>query len=314
MKIIYLIFLIILLPSCQEKDIPFEVPYGGDKLVLWGKLKTGDPVRIQVTKTFNPVGIIPEDVTVSDAHVELILNDQERILLTPSTNEKGIYVSDHIVQSGATYVVKATTPNLPVAESNPVTVPSQLPELKVERIKNVLGEINHQTPQDLVSLYFTKQPPAAATYSLFFQAYYPQDTVPAYAYGAIDNIAAKEKDCHTFLREKMGTHYNEILKRYVDATRTTFLMKSTCLPSPTTPIKFFIESGRGNPNTDPKSASKITMSIEVVTKETFEYAKVEYDQPEGIDLLVLPTQKAVTNVKNGYGLIYAAHEKVIEIP
>src|SRR5690606_29143202 len=103
MKIIYLLFLIILLTSCQEKVLPIEVPYAGDKLVLWGKLKAGDSVRIQVTKTFNPVGAIPADVTVSDAQVELILNDQERILLTPSTSEKGIYLADHIVQFGATY-------------------------------------------------------------------------------------------------------------------------------------------------------------------------------------------------------------------
>lgn len=313
MRIIFFFFFL-LFSSCQETDIPFEIPYSGDKLVLWGKLKAGDPVRIQVTKTFNPVGAIPADVTVSDAHVELILNDQARILLAPSTSEMGIYVSDHIVQSGATYVVKATTPNLPVAESNPVTVPSQLPELKVERIKNVPGEINHQTPQDLVGLYFTKQPPAETTYSLFFQAYYPQDTLVAYAYGAIDNIATKEKDCNTFLREKIRTRYNEILKRYSDRIVSKLLMKSTCLLDVTTPLKFFVESGKGDPNTDPKAALKLTMRVEVVTHEAFDYAKVEYDQPEGIDLLVLPTQKAVTNVKNGYGLIYAAHEKVIEIP
>lgn len=314
MKIIYLLFLIILLPSCQEKVLPFEVPYAGDKLVLWGKLKAGDSVRIQVTKTFNPVGAIPADVTVSDAQVELILNDQERILLTPSTSEKGIYLADHIVQFGATYVVKATASHLPVAASNPVTVPSQLPEIKVERTRNVPGEINHQTPQDLVSLYFTKQPPVETTYSLYFQAYYQQDTLAAYPYGAIDNIPAKEKDCHTFLREKIGTRYNEILQRYSDRVLSKLLMKSACLPDATTPLKFFVESGKGNPNTDPKSALKLTMSIEVVTHEAFDYAEVEYDQPEGIDLLVLPTQKAVTNVKNGYGLIYAAHEKVIEIP
>jgi hypothetical protein len=314
MKFVYL-FLFLVVAGCKETSIDLDIPYAGDKLVLWGKLKSGSPIRIQVTKTFNPVGAVPEDVTVSDAKVELVVDGKESIELSPLISESGIYVSDHIVQAGATYIVKASASALPTAESAPVVVPFALPDIKAVRIRNVPGEINHQTPQDLVSLYFTEQQPDTERYySLTFISYYGKDTVAASPYGATDNIPAKEEDCHTWSREKISTYYSEVLKRTFDRFARVFLMKSKCLPDSKTPIKFYVESGQGNLQINPQWASRITMGIEVVTKEAFDYAKIEHDQPEGVDRLVLPPKRALTNIKNGYGLIFASHEKVIEIP
>jgi hypothetical protein len=310
------LFLCLLLfaAGCKETNLHIEIPYSGDKLVLWGKLKAGSPVRIQVTKTFNPVGAIPENITVSDAKVELIMDGQEPIELSQAS-EGGVYVSNHSIVPGATYVVRASAPTLPTAASAPVFVPLHIPEVKAVRIRDVPGEINHQTPQDLVSLYFTEQQAEADTYySLNFLTYYDKDTLSASPYGATDNIPAKEEDCHTWAREKISSYYNEYLGRTLDRFITTFLMKSRCLPDARIPIKFYIHTGKGDPKRDPQWASKVTMGIEVITKEAFDYAKIEYDQPEGADLLVLPPQRALTNIKNGYGLIFASNEKVIEIP
>lgn len=310
--IIFLMLLVVM--GCKETDLNLDIPYSGDKLVLWGKLKAGSPIRIQVTRTFNPVGSIPEDVTVSDARVELILDGKESIELSSLTSEKGIYVSDHIIEAGVTYIVKASAPLLPVAESAPVLVPLDVPDVDVARIRDVPGEINHQTRQDLVSLYFTEQQSEVESYyTLTFLSYYDKDTVSAWAYGATDNIPAKEEDCHTWATEKISTYYSEAAGLTFERNASVFLMKSKCLPERKTPIKFYIETSKGNFDT-PKWASKVTMRVEVVTKEAFDYAKIEYDQPEGVDLLVLPPQRALTNIKNGYGLIFASNEKVIEIP
>jgi hypothetical protein len=314
MKFIYFL-LLLFVAGCKVTDLNLDIPYAGDKLVLWGKLKAGAPIRIQVTRTSNPVGAIPEDVTVSDAEVELLVDGKESIELSELASEKGVYVSDRLIQAGATYIVKASAPILPTAESAPVSIPSDLPDVTVERTRNVPGEINHQTAQDLVSLYFTEQQAETESYyTLTFLSYYEKDTLPAYSYGATDNIPAKEEDCHTWATEKISTYYNEALGRTLDRSASLFLMKSKCLPDPKNAIKFYVETGKGDPQRDPQWASKVTMRIEVVTKEAFDYAKIEYDQPEGADLLVLPPQRALTNIKNGYGLIFASNDKVIEIP
>jgi len=314
MKFIFFL-LLLFVAGCKVTDLNLDIPYAGDKLVLWGKLKAGAPIRIQLTKTFNPVGAIPKDVTVSNAKVEIIVDGKESIELSSLASEKGIYVSDRVIQAGATYIVKASAPMLPAAESAPVLVPLELPDVIAVRTRNVPGEINHQTAQDLVSLYFTKQKPETESYyTLTFLSYYEKDTIPAYSYGATDNIPAKEEDCHTWATEVISTYYNEVLGRTLDRSASLFLMKSKCLPDPKTAIKFYVETGKGDPQRDPLWASKVTMRIEVVTKEAFDYAKIEYDQPEGVDLLVLPPQRALTNIKNGYGLIFASNEKVIDIP
>ena len=314
MKFVCLL-LLLFLAGCKESTLDLTIPYSGDKLVLWGKLKAGAAIRIQVTKTFNPVGVIPNDVTVPGAKVVLLKNGKEQIELSPLVSEKGIYVSDRVIEAGATYIVKASAPMLPTAESASILVPLDLPEITVKRTHNVPGEINHQTPQDLISLHFNDRGRDVERYfSLLFLSYYEKDTVSASPYGATDNIPAKEKDCHTWAREKLSTYYNEVAGITFDRFASVFLMKSTCLPDSQTPVKFYIESGSGNLIGDPKWASKITMRVEVVTKEAFDYAKIEYEQPEGVDHLVLPPQRALTNIKNGYGLIFASNEKTIEIP
>lgn len=311
----FLYFLLLLfLTSCKETDLDINIPYSGDKLVLWGKLRAGFPVRIRVTKTFNPVGVIPKDVSVSDANVRLLMNGKEYIELSPLVGERGVYATEHLVQAGATYVVKVSAPTLPPAESAPVSVPLGLPDIRAVRTQNVPGEINHQTPQDLVSLYFTgNQTEVEKYFTLTFLSYYEKDTVSANPYGALDNIPAKEEDCHTWANEKISTYYSKATGITFDRFASVFLMKSLCLPDPKTPIKFYIETGKGTFN-NPQRASKITMRVEVVTKEAFDYAKIEHNQPEGVDHLVLPPQRALTNIKNGYGLIFASNEKTIEIP
>ncbi|WP_342086521.1 DUF4249 domain-containing protein [Dyadobacter sp. OTU695] len=313
MKFVCFLLLLFVL-GCKETNLDLNIPYSGDKLVLWGKLKAGAPARIQVTKTFNPAGAIPLDISVADAQVGLLINDKEYIELFSAPNEKGIYISDHVIQPGATYIVKVSAPMLPSAESAPVFIPSEVPDIKPLRIRNVPGEINHQTPQDLVDLYFPKKQTEAEKYfTLTFLSYYEKDTVSANPYGATDNIPAKEEDCHTWAYEKISAYRNDVAGITFDRFASIFLMKSTCLPGPNTPIKFYIETGKGSLD-NPQWARKVTMRIEVVTKEAFDYAKIEYDQPEGVDHLVLPPQRALTNIKNGYGLIFASNEKVIEIP
>jgi hypothetical protein len=49
------------------------------------------------------------------------------------------------------------------------------------------------------------------------------------------------------------------------------------------------------------------MMLSSVTKEWFEYSKLEAEQPEGIDRLVLPPQMAFSNIRNGYGMVYGVN-------
>lgn len=290
-----------------------NVPYSGDKLVLWGKLQANATFKLQVTKTFNPVGDIPKDVTVNNATVVLYKNGKTYLTLSHTGKEPGFYTSDSLIQAGASYFVQVSAPSLPTAESAVVTVPVELSGMTAIRTKNVVPQINHQTPQDLISLYFTKEDALLDKYfSIKLTNYYENDTLSSYPYASADNIPANEEDCHTWGIEVEKPKYNDNLKAIVYPQSRVFLMSNQCLPAPAVPVKFYVENG-----TDLNAtirALKVIVRVGVVSRDFFEYAKIENKQPEGVDHLVLPPQKALTNVKNGYGLIFASNEKTIELP
>ncbi len=289
-----------------------NVPYSGDKLVLWGKLQANSPFKLQVTKTFNPVGDIPKDVTVNNATVVLYKNGKAYLTLSHSGKEPGFYTSDSVIQAGASYIVQVSAPSLPTAESAVVTVPVESAGMTAIRTQNVVPQINHQTPQDLVSLYFTKEDAFSDKYfSIKLMSYYANDTLSSYPYASADNIPANEEDCHTWGTEPEKPKYNAVIEAFLYPQSRVFLMSNQCLPAPQIPLKFYIETATGYDYTD--RVLKVTARIGVVSKEYFEYAKIENKQPEGVDHLVLPPQRALTNVKNGYGLIFASNEKTIEL-
>lgn len=310
----YLLSLILVfLVGCKEQDLDLEIPYSGDKLVLWGKFQANLPVRIQVTKTFNPVGKIPAEVTVNNATVALYKNGKEYITLSHSAKEPGFYTSDSLIQAGASYLVQVSAPSFPTAESALVTVPLALPDMTAIRTRDVVGQMNHQTPQDLISLYFTKEDALLDRhFSIKLTNYYVDDTLSSYPYASADNIPANEEDCHTWGIEVEKPEYNDILKAIVYPQSRVFLMSNQCLPAPVVPLKFYVENGSGYNSTI--RALKVVVRIGVISSDFFEYAKIENKQPEGVDHLVLPPQKALTTVKNGYGLIFASNEKTIELP
>lgn len=314
MKMKYILSLTFMfLVGCKEQDLDLKIPYSGDKLVLWGKLQANLPIRIQVTKTFNPVGKIPADVAVNNATVVLYRNGKEYTTLSHSGKEPGFYTSDSLIEAGATYLVKVAAPSLPTAESAPVTVPLELPEMTAIRTRDVVGQINHQTTQDLISLYFTKEDALSDRYfSIKLTNYYINDTLSSYPYASADNIPANEEDCHTWGIEVEKPEYNKNLNAIVYPQSRVFLMSNQCLPAPAIPLKFYVENGTGHNATI--RALKVIVRVGVISKDFFDYAKIENKQPEGVDHLVLPPQKALTNVKNGYGLIFASTEKTIELP
>lgn len=310
----HLLFLILIfLVSCKEQGLDMHIPYSGDKVVLWGKLQANIPVRIQVTKTFNPVGKIPTDVTVNNATVVLYKNGKEYITLSHSGKEPGFYTSDSLIQAGATYIVQVSAPSLPTAESDPITVPLELPDITATRTRDVVPQMNHQTPQDLISLYFTKEDALLERYySIKLTSYYINDTLSSYPYASADNIPANEDDCHTWGTEPEKPKYNDVLKVVLYPHSRIFLVSNQCLSAPAIPLKFYVEIGSGLNSTT--RALKVTARVGVISKDFFEYTKIENKQPEGVDLLVLPPQRALTNIKNGYGLIFASNEKTIELP
>lgn len=303
-KTIKVYFLVIFfLSACRGKEVEIPLDFVGERLVLWGKLESGKSAQIQVNKIFPALGNIPEQTAVTAAEVSLFKNGFFYANLFP-TGEDGFYGTDSLIEAGQTYRVRAIANGFPIAESDEVTVPASLPLLYYIRKPNVPGETWSHIPQDLVSITFNSANNLYNTYlAISFLAFF-QDYNRSLTWPTKDNILANEGDCHSWTRDP-----DKIFGQL-------FLMNGACLLEEF-PLNFSVPIGDlsrpPNSQGEYELAKRVTMLLASVSKEWFLYNQIENKQPEGLDHLVLPPQKAYTNVKNGYGIIYGYHAMEIEL-
>ena len=292
-----------LLIGCRGREVDIPLAFEGEKLVLWGKLEAGQPTRIQVQKTFPAVGPVPELTAVTTADVSLFKNGAFYARLVP-LQEAGMYGSDSLIRAGERYVVKVQAPGQDTAESEEVTVPVALPAFTYSRKRDAEPEKEAATRphQDLISLRFTGHLQHSYL-TVGFLAYFTEHNRPVY-WPAIGNLIYNEEDCHTW-----GNSYD---RTYGEL----FMMNGDCVPADT-PLDFFVNTGNFTVFPDGsrgyERARKVTMLLAASTKEWYRYNQIENKQPEGLDHLVFPPQKAYTNVKDGYGIIYGYHAAQIEL-
>lgn len=299
--------LLLLLVGCRPTDLILELPSTSPKLVLWGKLEAGKPFRIQLSRTF-PVGEVPADLEITNGTIDVFKNGSLYTRLKLAT-QPGVYLSDSLVRGGDSYVVVANAPGFGEARSNTILIPSKadLPKVSYEIQRGVTGIVNPLVPQDLLRLYFensTETP--EAFYLLSFLFYYSSGESFAVVWPAYDNVVANEDGC------LIGT-----INKGEGSRLFTYLVASQCLPAAATPLKFYLQTGLGRIKPDTglvyEQPWKIEMRVGTVSKDWFDYATIESKQPSGLDYLVLPPLPAYTNISNGYGLLFASHEALIEL-
>lgn len=269
-------------------DLPLA--FEGEKLVLWGKLEAGKPAEIKVSKTFMPMGLIPEDIQITHAEVFLFKNGR---MIEKLSEHEGFYKSHSIIEAGASYRIKAEALDFPTAESNEVFVPTSVPQFTYERKGNVEPEIPMQGKFDLITLKIRNP---ERKYFMFNIRTRFREYEYTFMDAAKSNVVANEENCHTTTALYSNPSY--------------FLVNPVCV-SEQTPLSFFInvEKNFGTPDGkwETLRANKVSVEVVAITQEWFEYNKIENKQPDGLDHLVLPPQKAYTNIKNGYGLIYGSN-------
>lgn len=297
MKFRPLLFLIIplILTSCRGREVVIPNPFEGERLVMLGRLETDKPIRIQIGKTFPPIGYVPEAPWVNDAKVEVYKNGD---LLTELTllNERGVYGSDIVVETGQTYVIKAKAEGIPEAETEKVWVSDEQLEFSYQRIRN--AGMNYERPLDLIRLTFQNENKMKDAYWAYtFLAEY-EDGLSQESWPSSANILSEEEGC-TYGLSPIGVS-NDIVHMGV--------INGNCISSQIN-YDYFIPNKRivGYVDRVPQfiNAQKMIMRYGNVPKEAFEFGKAEQGQPGGLDILLLATQNSYTNIKNGYGLVYA---------
>lgn len=60
-------------------------------------------------------------------------------------------------------------------------------------------------------------------------------------------------------------------------------------------------------------ASKLVLRVGKATQSWFAWSRIDNNQPTDIENWLLTPQKTFTNIENGYGLVYASNETLIDI-
>lgn len=296
-----------LISACQEREVELELPYSGDRLVISCNLKASEPVKVEVSQTFRPLGIVPSNTRVSGATVSLTKNNQAAIAL--NSDGKGGYLSDALVEPGAEYVIRVSMKGFPDVESLPVKVPDAKPDFSYNIRKNVKGLNNPSIPQDLVSLYFFENKVPGRHHLISFLMHYEKEVRSDY-WTSDDNFVSTEESCFARISDRSDGNSNNL-----------FLFRGECMPKQGNPISFSLQVAAGRLDTSNNSigrfffeyADKANMRVANVSQEWFMWAQSENQQPKGVDHFVLVPQETYTNVKNGYGVVYASNETSIDI-
>lgn len=115
--------------GCQ-RVLPIELPYEGDRLVVYMILAPDQALSAKVTRTAPPTGVQPSTWEVSDALFEVWENGQILDTLHFDVGQEQ-YVSTRGVgpQMGRRYEVRVHAPGFPSVQSPAVAIPDALPIL-----------------------------------------------------------------------------------------------------------------------------------------------------------------------------------------
>lgn len=307
-KILYLLVVLLLL-GCQEREVEIEFPYEGSKLFIVSHLQAGSPCKLYLERTFKPLGVVPKELTVSNADVLIIKDERDTTRLTSSGG--GNYISDLLIEAGSSYVVRAAAPGFDAAQSKPIIVPANRAEVQYKVKKNVRGVYDPREDYATVTLFFKNIQPEKDFFVIGLQSVF-EDRNQASVIPINDNVAATEENCTAFYSEKAQGEFFQ---------PEVTLFRGTCMPSAGKPLSFSIRmvtsrvlnSATDSMRIETEQASKILVRVGKATQDWFRWSQIQNSQPTDIESWLLTPQKTFTNIENGYGLVYASNETIIEI-
>jgi hypothetical protein len=294
----YFSFLILLFFSC-EKGLDIDLPYDGDKLVIWGLLSPDRVVSIQLNKTYPPTGKSLFIDGIANATVTLYEND---VLVQQLVHKgSGVYSSptNFKPKSGKTYAIKATASGFPALSTLPETIPSPFFISRLEVGQLFDSPVSSSTKALPISITWTDVANQENFYSILPQSYIGTQRFG----GSFDIDTPSELDVCGFSFEP--SVYNLSDKCFPNGTYTKKIG-----------VNFSYASVTDKPLNDPliknltQTVDRIYILFRHVSKNYYQYM-YSGNQPEIVLLAFASGYPRHTNVVGGYGLLASYNEQKI---
>jgi len=291
---------LVVLMAC-EKPLGIDLPYSGDKLVLFGVLSPRKIVSLQLSKTVPATGkhVFGDGVT----HATVALYEDGTFVENLIHTSKGIYVSptNYKPEIHKKYHVRVVAEGFPSVETSPETIPDTLNSIQYQFDKTITSALDEDLPTRWLSLTFKDVNGGTGFYNLGVSGLYRKKEVSIQTFD-IDRPEGIEDLCVS------RGNYNNYFVRNVCFQYTSFTMN---IGVGTT--GFLQADDPDNPaTTNERKCDEILVTLRHISPTYYQYQK-SYYEPEGLLQAFSPPMIRYSNVKGGYGIVMAASEQVIRL-
>lgn len=284
------VLLILLIPfGCKEKPVNLELPYAGDKLVLFGQIRAGDTVRIEVQKTYPPTGMSTYIDGVTDATVKLF--DEHGFLEMLGHMSKGIYASasGRKWQQGGKYRIEVDAPGFSLTSSDIETMPASPVVVSYEFGRSIDSKFNPGIPAKELIINIQDNTNEENYYMVSIERSIGKDTFGVNVFDLNNPMDDFEDPCQFSYRG--------------------FVLNDLCSSNGIITLEKGIEiEYPSNLDIDLNAQDKITVFTRQISKSYYEFCKTYYNESDLIVAFKTPYPR-YTNVTGGYG-IFAGYNEI----
>lgn len=289
-KFLLFFILLSLAGGCKERALDFQLPYEGDKLVLFSQTKAGDTLTIEIQKTYPPTGQHTYIKGITNATVKLF--DEKGYVETLNHVQDGIYTSATglVWKENDSYRIEAEAPGFPKTATDFETMPTTPIVLSYEFSKDIDSKSNAGTPsRELIITIQDEDSKKPNYYMILIKRVVGKDTIGVNNFD-LDKPSEFEDPCEF---------------RYF----ATFVFPDLCKVNGILTFRKGLElTYKYSLNIDTKDRDKIIVSTRQISKSYYEFCRTYYNED---DLIVAfnPPYARYSNVSGGYG-IFAAYNEV----
>jgi hypothetical protein len=275
-----LILLCFVWSSCQ-RVLPVELPYEGDRLVLYMILVPDQPFSAQLTRTAPPTGTQPTDWQVADALLQVWEDDQLLdTLVYEAALEQYVSLRKLSPEEGRRYAVRANAPGFPEVRSPAVSLPPALPILGLTLQDSSFETGNSNAVGGILTLETRRNPLLAG--GLEYRAS-----------NWIDGEAVGFSTCQS----------GDVRGGCVDPEDFRCLFAHTCLQGEIPKLRLGLTTGLDNRG-DAVRAEYLTAELRSLDEDLYQYLS-SIGQPYGLEQAFAEPGSLYSNLSGGYGLLGA---------
>ncbi|GAB2783437.1 hypothetical protein GCM10027275_29260 [Rhabdobacter roseus] len=289
-KFLPFLVLLSLALGCKERALDLELPYAGDKLVLFSQIKAGDTLKMEVQKTYPPTGQYTYINGITNATVKLF--DEKGYVETLKHGKNGLYTSATglVWKENDSYRIEVEAPGFPKAITDFETMPAPPVILSYEFSKDIDSRSNAGTPSRELNIKIQDSDIEKPNYYMII----------------IKRVVGKETiGVNVFDLDKPSEFDDPCEFRYFGR----FVFPDFCKVNGVLAFRKGLElTYTYSLNIDPKARDKIVVSTRQISKSYYEFCKTYYAEDDLIVAFKTPYPR-YTNITGGYG-IFAAYNEV----